>query len=197
MTRIAHDPGHGYGDDRGCSENGVVESDVVLSVTTDIVNGIPWAQHQMLRRTLVGPSYIDRAQAALRLRPAVVLCHHINASQDPADRGTITFYDQGDAMGQAVAEAITRAAPGALHRAINGIFPAKPPPDWTGRAHWVIDHYRSLGLACCLIEWGFATNTHDAAILLNPLCRAGIVAAAAAGIACAMDLSSTDNTCKE
>jgi N-acetylmuramoyl-L-alanine amidase len=192
LTLIAHDPGHGYGDDRGASGNGITESDLVLRIADDIMNGIPWCQHQMLRRTLIGPSYTDRALAAAQMRPSVVLCHHINADPDPNCRGTITFYDAGDDLGKATAEAISQAAPGALLRHVNGVF-ACSPNDWTSRAHWVIDHYRKQGLSCCLIEWGFCTSPHDAAILLNPLCRPGIVTAAAAGIARAMELTADPN----
>jgi N-acetylmuramoyl-L-alanine amidase len=189
---IVHDPGHGFDGDNGCSENGINEAAVVLSIARDVVAGIAWAHHRMLREAAVGPGYTDRAQAALLLQPAIVLCHHINASTDPADRGTITFYDEGDEIGQSVAAAITRSVPGALLRTVNGIFPAKS-TDWTNRAHWVIQHYRAVGLPVCLIEWGFATSVRDAAFLLNPLCRPGIVAAAAAGIARAMEITADPN----
>lgn len=212
---IAHDPGHGYQPrPGGCSHNGINERDLVLLIATDIAAGIPWANHCLLRRCADGPSYTDRAQTALKLGARLVLCHHINSVErqkvvdgkpmvttdasgverpemepDPTAHGLITFFDAGDVVGEAVARAIAAGAPPKLHRDFEkACFPASP-NDWTVNAHWVLEHYRCLGLPAVLIEWGFATNQSDAAVLLNPLLRPQLVTAAAAGIARAIEVT--------
>jgi len=202
---VAHDPGHGAPPAiEGCKYNGIIERDLTLSLSLDIAAGIPWVGHILLRQGAKGDPYIERAQRALKARAGIVLCHHINAygkandvanpdgtvshtwEVDPTTHGLITFYDPGDTLGQAVAEIISTSAPLKLRREKRGIFPARP-DDWTRPAHWVLEHYRELGLPAVLIEWGHATSPEDAKFLLDPNCRPCIVATAAAGIACAME----------
>lgn len=184
---ICHDPGHGHNGDPGTSHGEIVERELVLSIATDIAAGIPWCDHRLLRHAADGPSYADRARAAVMCGAKLVLCHHVNAYSDSTAHGLITFYDPSDPVGRAVAETISRSAPAKLLRPLTGIFPALT-TDWTRDARSVLEHYRELGLPAVLIEWGFATNSGDAASLLDPNIRPQIVCAAANGIARAMEL---------
>ena len=196
---IGHDPGHGMPPAvMGVVANGIVERDAVWSVGQNIVAGIPWVQHVLLRKQDGTPDYAQRARDALTAGCQFVFCHHINEDQsNPSTRGTITFYDPTDPIGMGVAQAITAAAPPLLRRNVNMIFPCSH-VDWTARTDWVIEHYRNVGIPCCLIEWGFASNQNDAAYLLGKQGRPGIVSAVEAGITRAMELlNAPDLLCQD
>ena len=185
---VAHDPGHGQPPAViGCNSNGIVERDFVLKLAEDIAAGIDWPglSQRLLRTSNDGPGCPDyHVRATKALGSDLVICHHVNASSDGA-HGLITFYDDGDELGKAVAIEVARSAPPNLRRSINGVFAAKP-TDWTKAAHWVLEHYRCLGIPACLIEWGFSTNADDARFLLDPAARPALIATVAAGLARAM-----------
>lgn len=188
---IAHDPGHG-GEYRtiGAAHNGIVERELVLDIARDVALGIPWVQHVLLRTTLDGPKYAERPPAAVRAKANFVICHHVNAYKDGSAHGLCTFFDEGDVLGKEVAEAIVRASPAALLRhPVESCFVTKPAPDWTADAHAVIGWYRSVGLSAMLIEWGYCTAAGDAEALRSPSVRPAMVAACAAGIARALELT--------
>ena len=186
---LCHDPGHGAKPAiLGVCKNGIVERDAVLSIVQDIAAGIPWVEHQLLRKSSIGLLDADRAQVARQLGAEFVLCHHINEDLDANSHGLITFYEPGDAIGQQVATVIAGAAPEKLLRPEKYRTYAAVAGDWTSRALWVLDHYRKVGIPCALIEWGFASYPTDAAYLLDTDNRPAMVACVAAGVARAMEL---------
>jgi N-acetylmuramoyl-L-alanine amidase len=163
----------------------------VLELAQALADGIdiPGVSHRLLRTANDGawcPGYVERAEAALKAEAQLVLCHHVNSYADASAHGLITFYDAGDELGALVAGEIARSAPKPLRRARDAVFVASP-ADWTAASHWVIDHYRSLGISAVLIEWGFSSNPGDAAALLAPATRPDMVTCAAAGVARAFE----------
>jgi N-acetylmuramoyl-L-alanine amidase len=190
---FAHDPGHGRPPAViGSNDNGICERDYVLLLARDIEAGVPWVRHLLLRTDETGPTYADRARAASEAGAGLVFCHHVNADTRRLDSGMRTFFDPSDPLGREVAGAILRAAPWSLWSSRVRPIPATPwvpGLEWTEAAHWVLAWYRRLKLPAVLVEWGYATSTVDARTLLAPASRPALVAAAAVGIARALEWS--------
>lgn len=194
MTLIGHDPGHGrildlkLGPDPGTIHGAITERDWVLQMALDIGSATPWAQHLLLRKGESGLSYSKRAEEAERAGCDLIICHHVNSHRDPDMDGLMAFHLQGDHLGREVGDAVMRAAPFDLLRHKAKSTPARP-DDWTRDAHAVMDSYRDRGLPVVLIEWGFASASRDYAVLQSPASRPALCAAAAVGIARAMELT--------
>lgn len=186
---IVHDPGHGAeGRPRGTEHGDLVERDWVLQMAQDLRASIPWCTHHLLRTGENGPGYDARASEAEKLRPGLVICHHVNAASAVTLDGLMCFYVHGDHIGREAGEAIMRAAPADLRRTKPWPFPSRL-GDWTADAYSVLHRYRERGLSVVLVEWGFATAPRDYAVLMSPASRPALCAAGAAGIARSMELT--------
>jgi N-acetylmuramoyl-L-alanine amidase len=177
---VAHDPGHGHDGDIGCQHNGIIEANLVLAFAGSIAAAVPEAQHLLLRDETSAPSYLERAIKAHSEGASIVLLHHINANEDPACHGLMSFYSPDDELGHLVALAIAHATPAPLWR--GGHASPATTTNWP-RVLWCLMHYRKFGLPAVLIEWGFATNAKDADYLKSMESRTAIITCAAAGIA--------------
>lgn len=184
--QVYQDPGH----DRarpGTQAGGIDEERDVFALASSVntyLNHFPYVS-STLSRVLGEQSkrYRDRATEAKALGARLVICHHINAYTDASGHGLMTFYTPGDALGQAAADTLARCAPPDLRRQADNRMFAAGPAGWTAAAWRVMDAYRRNGLSVMLVEWGFATNPRDAAILLDTARRpelcAGVMSAVA------------------
>lgn len=182
MLVVAHDPGHGPSP--GCVHNGILERDYVFSLAQDIAAGIPWVKHVLLRGGPEGADYTVRANAAKEAGAQLVFLHHVNAIDDPTERGMLTFFasKQSGKLANVVSNVVATCGPYNIRnrRSIGATESAWP------RVHWCLEKYLSVGLDPVLLEWGFSTNADEARTLLNPATRPGQVAAVACGIAAAI-----------
>ena len=180
--RIFHDAGHG-GANVGAVVAGVIEKHLTLSLSRDceyFLSHWPFVEQRQSRKNDESLDYHARGDIAEAWGAHLVLCHHADSSPDPSISGMRCYYRDRDSMGLAVAEQIMRSAPDPLRH--EGWGPvATRSDDWTRRAHAVMANYRSL--PCVLIEWGFLSNAHDRAVLLDLLYRPEIGASVLAGAA--------------
>jgi hypothetical protein len=210
--KLAHCPGHGIMKrgalDSGCVHNGIVESVVTMDIAKEMTRRVlvPMGYHVLLRDGEEGVSYSDRAELAKNEHVDLVICHHVNAAMkvlridttendemvtkavpNTSAHGLLVFYSHDDEVGRDVAEMIERAAPYPLIRPGDDDDIAASRGDWTRRANWVMSHYRKHGIPTVFIEWGFATNAHDAMYLLDQSSRPAMAACVLAGAARALE----------
>lgn len=188
-SKIAHCPGHGFkGSDTGAEWNGLIERDqnlYVAALCAEATKNV--AQQGLLRETVRGVSYKQRAQIAADMKAKYVFCHHHNVLVTSAEtpnldgQGLMVFYPERDEQSRAIADTMVLAAPDGLDASRIAGTPANP-YDWTSRALNVMKPYMDLGLHPVLIEWGFLTHPHDVAFLTAPKNAAALAACFLAGL---------------
>jgi N-acetylmuramoyl-L-alanine amidase len=208
--KFLHDPGHGGAGSGGCDHGGLDEPEWVLDFSKGLVLALGgFGCEQRLTRTKdVHLHYMDRAEAGLEWGAKLVFCHHVNAMirkvqigtgqdgepiwrEEPDERfdGLMTFAHATQPKALEIGDAICRAAPARLLQRKPRAIPTTR-DDWTGRAYNVMRPYVQHGMTAVLIEWGFATSPRDRAVLMDDAARPTLYAAAAAGLARAMELLS-------
>ena len=200
-VRVAHCPGHGEprtgGNKHKCDEAGsstgtrvgagVTERDWSVQMARDVIAAAPWMRHRMLRSGKVGTTYAERAVTAGNLGTDLVLCHHVDASDDPNRDGLACFVLSGDELAAEVASAIMRASPAELRTSREEPWLCSP-DDWTKRAGYILTKYMEQGVTAVLIEWGFGTSPVDLPVLRDAASRPAMAVSAAAGLARMLEL---------
>jgi len=165
------DPGHG-GHDGGASRNGVTEK--VLN--TDIAERVlALANRDDIIKVYLskeGDTFIsltDRASIGNRLGDIFVSIHH-NSSTSSSPQGTETYYFPGASDGKALATIMQRKLIENLNSTNRGIKTAN------------FSVLRNSTIPSVLLEIGFVSNSHEAALLAQPEYRQRAAEAIYAGL---------------
>ena len=98
--RILIDPGHG-GTDRGGAANGIIEKDLVLKISLQVVNLLKENGFTVYttRSSDVFPSLADRVARSKSVNASLMVSIHANVLGDTSKRGTETIYPKSSASG--------------------------------------------------------------------------------------------------
>lgn len=171
---VVIDAGHG-GADKGAwfPQSGLVEKDINLSVAKTLAQQLKdEGFHVLLTRD--EDAYIELAERALRANAAradVFVSIHVNRyPQDSRCRGAQTFYQRGSAAGQLLAALVQQEL-----RTI----------DPTNKREAIAADYKVLRdshMPGVLVEIGFATNSQDRQLIMDPEYRTAVAMAIRNGL---------------
>lgn len=202
---IVIDPGHG-GKDPGCEHNLIVEKYWTLSMG-QVVQGLLFAMARanalITRDSDTYMSLRDRAQLSNHWEADLYLSIHVNAARggNPEPRGMWIIHAENC---HRQTEAYAGIVAGILAKQLKGLVPN----DWievrsdveaTGCKGFTV--LRRTMASALLIECGFATNPHDAALLQSPAFNMRLSAALGIAVGSCMGWNNAmvgpQDTCKD
>lgn len=162
--RIVIDPGHG-GDDRGVSQDGVDEADVVFDLATRLEGRLTalGVTTWMTRGAAVGPTEDERARFANAQGADLVISLHVDAAPSPHANGVATYYygagDVSSSIGERFADLVQREVV-----ARTGMVDGRThPKSWTLLLHTAMPTVR--------LELGYVSSPVDRPRLVDPAFR--------------------------
>lgn len=193
-VKLFHDPGHG-GASLGCQRGGVIEKDLVLSISRDVDHFLrlwPYMDQIQSRDNDETRRYSRRAEQAKGWGADLVMCYHADARvdadghDDTRASGVTCYVLEGNTVAFEVAKKMLDASPAGLDAVKMLPFTAKPKPHWTSRAYSILSLYDPI--PAILIETGFLTNSYDRAALTDLSNRPAIGAMVMCGVTRFMQL---------
>lgn len=106
--------------------------------------------------------------------------HELEGRARPGFHGGLAFVADRDIIAVHVATTMLRALPDELRRRRTTPYRCPSGGRWTKRASYHLRHYRDNRIPAVLMEWGFATNPGDLAMLERHI---GLVRAVDEGVA--------------
>jgi N-acetylmuramoyl-L-alanine amidase len=161
------DPGHGL-TDSGAVGNGIIEKNKVLQMGLAAKYALSKEFKVELTRSLdVKRTFNQRAEVARNASADLVISLHINAAVNLNARGLWIFHQHDNAWSKQLAKFAASQAPTYFQQYPIRMWDAKNDPkalgdEWLQRPENVLKSYSTTAL---LLEWGFLSNTQDAAYL--------------------------------
>jgi N-acetylmuramoyl-L-alanine amidase len=185
MTTVVIDPGHG-GSDPGAYVEQFVEKTYNLKIAYQLADALNGKMMPVLARlTRLGDMRLNlfhRAMIARTYGADLVLAIHVDKC--PTGRGAAAYHWPGNELGEAVGNAVLDAMPLQLfrkgRRSIAAIDDPRPECDWLQRPRHVLQHHKATAV---LLECGFMDNPSDIRALMNEDVQHGIVLALMQGVA--------------
>jgi len=179
---IVIDPGHG-GSDPGASGHDIVEADFVLKMAVLVKSFLAEYDCQVLltRSDDTYVSLADRPKLARAVGAKLFVSLHANAFGEARPRGFETFIHSS-------ADIRAARAQKAIHEAIYEAIADRTPDRGMKRANYQVLR-ESGSIPAVLIEYGFLTNSDDAAYLGDDGIKRALARATATGIAAFAGLS--------
>lgn len=179
---IVIDPGHG-GSDPGASGHDIIEADFVLEMAVLVKSFLAEYDCQVLltRSDDTYVSLADRPKLARAVGAKLFVSLHANAFGEARPRGFETFIHNN-------ADIHASRAQRAIHEAVYEVIADRTPDRGMKRANYQVLR-ESGSIPAVLIEYGFLTNSDDAAYLNDGSVKRALARATATGIAAFAGLS--------
>jgi N-acetylmuramoyl-L-alanine amidase/LysM repeat protein len=181
---VVIDPGHG-GRDTGAQGFGLLEKNITLATGLKVAALLRSSGFDVIL-TRTSDTYVslaERCAIANRVRATVFVSLHANAIADPSINGLTTFYGRsggyvsGVARSSQLVQQSRRLASAIQYAAVShtGAFSR----GIHGADYWVLGNVHA---PAALVEMGFITNPHEAALLATPRYEEKLAQGIAAGI---------------